>query len=679
MTAAASLAATRERADDETFRRCLVDALGRAPSSVTEVSRERSAYASSYDAEIVTLRLAGATDLTLFLKDFSASGFPKDDLERRRDRERGVYRDLLADASLGTASYYGSVWDDAGGRYWLLLELVRGSELRACDLEYWIMAAAWLGRLHAYFAPLTERLGACAYLQRHDAEFFGMKGERAAREVRHVSEPLGHRFDDAMSRYDRASAVMAAQPRTLVHGHFRPCNVLVSAQTDPVRICPVDWEQAAVGSGVYDLALLTDGFAPPQLDQLLIAYREEALAHGLDVPDFPQLRHAVDCFRLFIEVNLLGRARERALSDTKVSEIVRRLEQRARVLESLDATVAATAASVAELRGHPATRAWVDVGAGGKTPAGITRLQKKRKAAVYRLARAGPSGENVVAKHSSRSRISEERAIYERVLSSLSVPTVACYGCLDESQSDSAWLFLEDVGDASYSADVAEHRAIAARWLALLHTTAPAQLSSPVVAGLADRGPGYYLAQLRSARETILATLHNPALTADDVAVLRAIVRQCDIAESHWGDVEEICGQLPRTLIHGDFAPKNMRLRTGAGAPTLLPFDWGSAGWGVVAADLVQAGPDGRWNYWASPELAVYADAVREWSGGVGVRELDAVAAVGKMFRCLVCVRLSAEAFTTPWVERSARNMSIYRAEMADALCDVGWSVGEER
>src|SRR5215211_7265805 len=127
----------------------------------------------------------------------------------RSDRERTVYRELLADAKLGTASYYGSVWDARRGRFWLLLEFVRGAELRSCDLEHWVTAAAWLGRMHGHFARLEAQLRACDSLVRHDAEFFRLKAERAAREVQRVSAPLAGRFAKAMDRYERTAAVMA--------------------------------------------------------------------------------------------------------------------------------------------------------------------------------------------------------------------------------------------------------------------------------------------------------------------------------------------------------------------------------------------------------------------------------------------------------------------------------------
>ena len=63
-------------------------------------------------------------------------------------------------------------------------------------------------------------------------------------------------------------------------------------------IVPVDWELAAMGAPLYDLAFLADGFRPPDLDTLLDAYRRQADLEGLFVPDPEELRYLLGCFRL---------------------------------------------------------------------------------------------------------------------------------------------------------------------------------------------------------------------------------------------------------------------------------------------------------------------------------------------------------------------------------------------
>src|SRR5262249_32672052 len=139
------------------------------------------------------------------------------------------------------------------------------------------------------------------------------------------------------------------------------------------------------------------------------------------------------------------------------------------------------------------------------------------------------------------------------------------------------------------------------------------------------------------------------------------------------GQVQRLCAGRPRPFIPGDFAPKNLRVQPG---PTLVPFDWGSAGWGVTAADLVQSGgtADTDWDYWAGPDLGAYCSAARATWPHLDVQDLRGFAVLGKVFRCSVCIDLDARSFATGWVERTMRNMRIYRAQMADAIRAAGWS-----
>jgi aminoglycoside phosphotransferase (APT) family kinase protein len=290
--------------------------------AVTGVRRRRSDYASSYEADILTVQFAGGEEVQVFFKNLGVTRCPKDGARQRRDREQAVYRDLLAGADLGTPRYYGSVWDECLGRYWLFLEFVEGAQLRSCELDFWAAAAGWLGRLQGYFAPRSGGLGAYDFLARHDADFFRSKAEQALREVGQISRPLADRLAGVLSDYGRLVGVLAAPPRTLVHGNYRPSNILVVPGPGAVRVCPVDWEQAAWGPAHYDLAYLCDGFEPPELDHLLEAYRQEAVRQDIPVPALGGLRQAIVCFRLFMAVNRLSRACERGFPETKVAKTV---------------------------------------------------------------------------------------------------------------------------------------------------------------------------------------------------------------------------------------------------------------------------------------------------------------------------------------------------------------------
>jgi hypothetical protein len=327
---------------------------------------------------------------------------------------------------------------------------------------------------------------------------------------------------------------------------------------------------------------------------------------------------------------------------------------------------------------HPAVRAWAALGCTSAMPAAVSRLQKRAKGHVYRLVGAGPQGASVVAKRSSPERIGLERTIYESVLPRLPMAKLRYYGCIEEQDSAYWWVFMEDAGEELYAPFLASHRTEAARWLAAVHTAAA---SLGVSDALPDRGPDYYRGHLSSARATLARSRSNTRLTREQEALVERVDAQCELAERHWSEVHDLCAALPRTLVHGDFAPKNMRVRSGNGGMELLPFDWGSAGWGVMVADMAQAArprasgarPD-LTTYWANPDLAVYREAVRGQWPHVAARDLEPLAVVGKLFRCLVCISLEAPSFETEWAEVSVPDMTANELEMADAIAAAGWS-----
>jgi aminoglycoside phosphotransferase (APT) family kinase protein len=298
-----------ERTEDEELRQSVEHALARmrgSGSPLAAIRRRRFPGLTSYAVEIVSVELASGDAFEIFLKDFSWSRLPKDAAAERRERERRVYEDLLEGEELGTARFYGARWDEAAARFWLMLEFVDGKPLRHCGFERWLEAAAWLGRLHGRFVGQRDRLRGCGFLRRHDADFFVHSAERALRAVTGLSKALAQRLANVLEGYDAIVAVMTRDPDALVHGSYRPQNVLVVPSSEPPRICPTDWELAAFGRSTYDLAFVCDGFRPPRLDALFDAYEREAESFGLPVRERNELRHEVACFRLHKTINSLG-------------------------------------------------------------------------------------------------------------------------------------------------------------------------------------------------------------------------------------------------------------------------------------------------------------------------------------------------------------------------------------
>ncbi|HKB00605.1 MAG TPA: aminoglycoside phosphotransferase family protein [Gemmataceae bacterium] len=299
------------RADEDVLRHCLEqaapDVFG-GPGGIATLHRDRCKLVTSYDAYVLTARLAAGGEVRAFLKDFGVSARPKDGPRERRERELQVYRELLADAGLGTPRYYGSVWDAAAGRFWLLLEYVDGTPVGYCDLACWAPAAAVLGRLHGHFGRYAGRLGAHDFLIRHDTESYRAKADMAVCDVGQLAPYLVDRLAPVVRRYLELVPVLVDQPVTLLHGGCRATNILIRVAYDPDRACILDWEEAGIGAPLFDVAYLLDGIEPPTIDPLLEAYRRDARAYGLPLPAPADMKYVMDCFRLHLVMNSFSQA-----------------------------------------------------------------------------------------------------------------------------------------------------------------------------------------------------------------------------------------------------------------------------------------------------------------------------------------------------------------------------------
>jgi hypothetical protein len=233
---------------------------------VATVERSPSPYRTSFPLEELRVELTDGATLQLVRKELRRSALGpsvrrvKPEFLHAPEREIEAYR-LLAGRRLGTPVYYGA------GRGWILLEKVPGVELAQIgELEDWQRAARWLARLHATFAgtPPSSRI-----LLDHDAAYYRLWPQRAAARAPDVSW--------IAARYEPVVARLVALPKTLIHGEFYASNVLVAGE----RVAPVDWEMAAVGAGLVDLAALVTGWRGEERAAIVAAYpgvNEAALA-----------------------------------------------------------------------------------------------------------------------------------------------------------------------------------------------------------------------------------------------------------------------------------------------------------------------------------------------------------------------------------------------------------------
>lgn len=306
--------------DTEELRDALARALGErrgAPVAIAGLERRPCAYRTSFALEELDVRLADGRSLRLMMKDLSRAALheearaAKPTLLYEPLREIFAYREVLAGAGLGTAEYHGAAIDPARDRWWLFIENVAGEALwQIGEFEVWEDAARWLARMHRL---LAGRAAAPGPLLRYDRDLLGVWARRAAgfaADPRSAwSDAEREQVRDLAARHDAVVDGLAALAPTFLHGEFYPSNVLVQRNGGAPRICPIDWENAAVGPGLIDLAALSVGkWTSTERARLAAAYRDaagagaETAAHMSDA----EFTRALDLARLHLAVQWLG-------------------------------------------------------------------------------------------------------------------------------------------------------------------------------------------------------------------------------------------------------------------------------------------------------------------------------------------------------------------------------------
>ena len=327
---------------------------------------------------------------------------------------------------------------------------------------------------------------------------------------------------------------------------------------------------------------------------------------------------------------------------------------------------------------HPAVQAWRRVCPKAGEPEFVEVLQDVKKggsrSCIYRLAGVGHERTAVIAKRCIAYHAHIEHTIYQEILSHLPISGLTFYGCVDEPETDSAWLFLEDACGDRFAYCVEEHRKLAARWLGEMHACAAC---IPAVSRLPNRGPQHYLDHLRFARQLIQRDLGASALSPGDLQVIGEILSQADFLEAQWSWIEELDHRFPRTLVHCDFASYNLRVRRSESGITLMAFDWEMAGRGVPAPDIAELSGRGVPRRRATGDfedtgLVAYWSIVREAWPGVDLFAIKQLAELGAVFRSLAAISWESESIARGWWP--IKEFHGYQADLAVALEHLGLS-----
>jgi hypothetical protein len=309
---------------------------------------------------------------------------------------------------------------------------------------------------------------------------------------------------------------------------------------------------------------------------------------------------------------------------------------------------------------HPAVRAWRTIESGAD-PTSIEILKpEKRRSAVFRLNDVGHGGGPVIAKRREPGDLDLERRFYTEVLPSLSLPTLEVYGFI-EARGDHSWIFLEDAGELWYSPGSCDHLSLAARWLADLHTR-----SSDWTELMPDTGLRYFRSVADDAIQGLHANFEHPALSSDDASVLRAVASHIETVREGWDEIEAACAAAPLGLVHGDFVPKNVRVRDGRGGPELVVFDWETAGAASPAADLGLLPAEGA-------SLRDYHARVHPVWPSLSWNDVRELARAGRMLRLLHSVMWELRSFRYAWIERAMRHMRSYERSLRETAEGGAW------
>jgi aminoglycoside phosphotransferase (APT) family kinase protein len=194
----------------------------------------------------------------------------------------------------------------------------------------------------------------------------------------------------------------------------------------------------------------------------------------------------------------------------------------------------------------------------------------------------------------------------------------------------------------------------------------------PTHGHLPEGGPSRYLDILHATCESMRQHIDNPILTTDDVMLVEGIQAHLEDVGAHWNRLEAACEGAPKTLVHGDFSGKNVRLRSDNGHTRVDVFDWEDAGWGVPAVDLAQQRlPFGRLS--ANPDIPTYWSTVRERWPDASAEALHRLAYSGTVFRALAGLQWDVHNLAHEWAHDCVGNLQVYVTELDDALERLGW------
>lgn len=262
------------------------------------LDRQKNTYTSTFPSDIVTCRIGSGPDFRLFFK-YSA------DRENEAYGHRGgvgyeakVYGQLLDSLDISIAKLCGIYRSPVGNNTWLVLGYLESGirMTETVDPDAMAKAARWMGKFHALCSTRISD-PALSFLNSYSPDYFRGWVSRAQQMVRQAGVDYGW-LRTVCNRVDTVIGLLCSAPPTIIHGEYYPKNILLQDGL----IYPVDWESAAIGNGMIDLAMLTEGWTPDVTLELVREYQQSRWPDGAP-HDFNQVLSAA---RVYVQFRWLG-------------------------------------------------------------------------------------------------------------------------------------------------------------------------------------------------------------------------------------------------------------------------------------------------------------------------------------------------------------------------------------
>ena len=276
----------------------VLSAQGLLTGKLAILSRQKNTYSSTFPSEIVTCSIGTGPRIRFFHK-YSADR--ENEAYGHRSGvgyETKVYMQLLNHLDISIARSYGAFCTADGMNTCLVLDyLDAGTRVtKSSDPDAMVKTARWIGRFHALCSTQIDDT-ALSFLGRYDHNYYRGWVSRTQEWVRRSGIDRGW-LRTVCRRMGEVIEVLCAHQQTIIHGEYYPKNILLQDG----MVYPVDWESTAIGSGMVDLATLTERWTPDVRRELEREYQRARWSEGA-TRDFASSLAAA---RIYVQFRWLG-------------------------------------------------------------------------------------------------------------------------------------------------------------------------------------------------------------------------------------------------------------------------------------------------------------------------------------------------------------------------------------